>query len=246
MGVEKDIRQILQGVLDAEDGNKSRAAEKLGVGVVTLWTWFKQPKVGGRSKEALWTALDSLGARVVLPEVEPEPGRDVCWIDAKVVPAGEGQPAPEVEDYLAVPLVEEVGAGPGIVPQGELLSWFLVWRHQRAVMGKRDLIAVRIADKSTSMMPTLRPGDIVLVDRQDLDCSKAGRIMLVIDPDGSGMIKRVSARQTRDRDWQITFYSDNTAENPPVMYSLREDYDGEWRRAIGGHVVWAWSDMDGR
>lgn len=248
MGIESDIKKILQEVIDEEDGNQSKAARRLGVGPVTLFGWLKKDKLAQKNAP-LWTALENAGAKILRKDTtRAEASREVCFVDAKVVPAGEGQAQkPAVEDYLAVPLVEEVGAGPGVIPQGQLLSWFLVWKHQRAVMGKRDLIAVRIAERSTSMVPTLRPGDIVLVDRQDLDCSRAGRIMLVIDPDGAGMIKRVSTRQIReDRDWQITFYSDNTAENPPIVYSLRKDYEGDWRRVIGGHVVWAWSDMDGR
>ena len=248
MGIESDIKRILQDVIDEEDGNQSRAARRLGVGPVTLWGWLNKENLAQKNAP-LWTALDNAGAKILRDgTTHAEASREVCFVEAKVVPAGERQEQkPAVEDYRAVPLVEEVGAGPGIIPQGELLSWFLVWRHQRAVMGKRDLIAVRIADRSTSMVPTLRPGDIVLVDRQDLDCSRAGRIMLAIDPDGSGMIKRVSTRQIREeRDWQITFYSDNAAENPPMVYSLQKDYGGEWRRVVGGHVVWAWSDMDGR
>ena len=246
MGIEQQIRDALQGVVDSHDGNVSKAAEALGVGTQTLWGWMKERR-GAKGRTALWQALDSVGASLVVGGRPSDMSRDVCWVDPKTVPAGEGLPPPETEDYLAVPLVEEVGAGPGVVPQGELLSWFLVWRHQRAVVHKRDLIAVRIADRSTSMVPTLRPGDIVLVDRQDLDCSRPGRIMLAIDPDGSGMIKRVSTRQIREeRDWQITFYSDNAAENPPMVFSLNKDYGGEWPKAIGGHVVWAWSDMDGR
>ena len=248
MGIESDIKKILQTVIDEEDGNQSKAARRLGVGPVTLFGWLKKDKLAQKNAP-LWTALENAGAKIMRDGgAQAEASREVCFVDAKIVPAGEGQAQrPAVEDYLAVPLVEEVGAGPGVIPQGQLLSWFLVWRHQRAVMGKRDLIAVRIEERSTSMIPTLRPGDIVLVDRQDLDCSKAGRIMLAIDPDGAGMIKRVSTRQLREeRDWQITFYSDNAAENPPMVYSLQKDYGGEWRRVVGGHVVWAWSDMDGR
>jgi hypothetical protein len=248
MGIESDIKKILQDVIDEEDGNQSKAARRLGVGPVTLWGWLNKEKLAQKNAP-LWTALDNAGAKILREDAtQAEASREVCFVEAKVVPAGDGQgQKPASEDYLAVPLVEEVGAGPGIIPQGELLSWFLVWRHQRAVMGKRDLIAVQIAEHSTSMVPTLCPGDIVLVDRQDLDCSRPGRIMLAIDPDGSGMIKRVSTRQIREeRDWQITFYSDNAAENPPMVYSLQKDYGGEWRKVVGGHVVWAWSDMEGR
>lgn len=224
-------------------GSAGKLAKASGVNAPNISRWRSGQQVP-RVKDVA-PIMDLMGVHVSIGEGAR--GKDVCWVEAKTVPAGNGLPSPVPEDYLAVPLVEEVGAGPGVIPQGELLSWFLVWRHQRAVVHKRDLIAVRIADSSTSMVPTLRPGDIVLVDRQDLDCSRPGRIMLAIDPDGAGMIKRVSTRQLReDRDWQITFYSDNAATNPPMVYSLNKDYGGEWAKAIGGHVVWAWSDMEGR
>lgn len=248
MGIESDIRKILQSVVDEEEGNQAKAARRLGIGAVTLYGWLKQGK-GSKKSEALWKALDNAGAKLTREGFDgvADNSRSVCWVDAKVVPAGEGQPPPESEDYLAVPLVEEVGAGPGIIPQGQLLSWFLVWRYQQSVMHKRDLIAVMIGEHSTSMVPTIRPKDIVLVDRQDKDCSKPGRIMLAIDPDGAGMVKRVSVQQIKKtKDWQITFYSDNALENPPMVYSLNEDYNGDWTKAVGGHVVWAWSDMNGR
>ena len=189
--------------------------------------------------------MDLLGVKAA-PAEAPKP-KDVCWVESKVVPAGDGQSRPESEDYLAVPLVEEVGAGPGIIPQGRLQGWFLVWRWQPAIMHRGDLIAVMIGDGSTSMVPTLYPKDVVLVDRQDIDCSHPGHIMLAIDPDGAGMIKRVAVEhKPESHDVGITFYSDNAPENPPKTYSLRADYGGDWRRAIGGRVVWAWSNMTRR
>lgn len=242
------IVDLLRHVCERDyGGNKSKMSRALNLDEKSglLGKWLKGERVP--SLTAIAPILASLGVRLALPDTQEEPARDVCWIDTKVVPAGNGLPAPQSEDYLAVPLVEEVGAGPGIIPQGQLLSWFLVWRYQASVMHKRDLIAVMIGEHSTSMLPTLRPRDIVLVDRQDLDCSRPGRIMLAIDPEGAGMIKRVSVKPVKkDKDWQITFYSDNTAENPPMVFSLREDYGNDWKKAIGGHVVWAWSDMEGR
>ena len=145
-----------------------------------------------------------------------------------------------------MPLVEEVGAGPGLIPQGELLSWFLVYRHQDAIRYRRDLIAVRIGKRSTSMLPILHPGDVVLVDRQDRDVMTPGRIMLVMDPDGAGMIKRVAVEEVKsERDWRIVFYSDNVANHPPIVYSLREDFLGDWDRAVVGRAIRAWSDISG-
>ena len=93
------------------------------------------------------------------------------------------------------------------------------------------------------MQPTLNPKDIVLVDRDDRDVSKPGHIMLVLDPvDGSGMITRVAVTDL-ENDFRITYYSDNTAENPPMVYSLEKDFNGDWEKAIVGRVVWAWSDV---
>ena len=153
----------------------------------------------------------------------------------------------EAEDYLAAPVVGEVGAGPGYLPQDEVQSWFLVYKHVPAIMGRRNLIAVEIGKTSTSMLPLLSPGDIVLVDRDDIDVSHAGHIMLVRDPEGAGMVKRVSVQPTPgSRDFSIQFYSDNAATNPPLLYSLREDYGGEISNAIVGRVIWAWSDVRGK
>lgn len=82
----------------------------------------------------------------------------------------------------------------------------------------------------------------MLVDLDDKETPKPGRIMLVMDPDGSGMIKRVAVEQ-KNNDFRLTYYSDNAAENPPVIYSLREDFGMDWNKAIAGHVVWSWSDI---
>ena len=188
------------------------------------------------------------GARLVFPgEDSSEPARDVCWVNAKIMPAGEHVAPPVAEDYLAAPLVGEVGAGPGYLPQESVESWFLVYKHVPAIMGRRNLIAVEIGKTSTSMLPLLSPGDIVLVDRDDIDVSHAGHIMLVRDPEGAGMVKRVSVQPTPGgKDFSIQFYSDNAATNPPLLYSLREDYGGEISNAIVGRVIWAWSDVRGK
>lgn len=189
--------------------------------------------------------VNFFGAKLVFPgDDSSDPARNVCWVNARIMPAGEYVAPPEAEDYLAAPLVGEVGAGPGYLPQDIVESWFLVYKRIPAIMGCRNLIAVRIGDQSTSMLPLLSPGDIVLVDRDNKDVSKPGHIMLVRDPDGDGMVKRVSVQPSSDRrDFAIQFYSDNAADNPPKLYSLREDYEGELGNAIVGRVIWAWSDI---
>ena len=235
------LRALKKAVEDA--GSIRKLADLSGVNSVTLSRWIsgeRNPSVVEVSK-----VFDTIGLTFNWGALDT-PSKDVCFVDAKIAPAGEELPPPPDEDYLAVPLVEEVGAGPGIIPQNELISWFLVWRHQRAIQHKRDLIAVMLGKHSTSMVPTLKPQDIVLVDRQDKDVMNfKGSIMLVLDPcDGSGKIKRVAAEnQPKKKDYRITYYSDNAAENPPEVYSLMEDFEGDWNKSIVGRVVWAWSDV---
>lgn len=192
--------------------------------------------------EKFFAFLDKLGVNLDF-EPNPEPDRDVCFVNAKIAPIGEGIEPPQSEDYIAAPMVGEVGAGLGYIPQDEVKSWFLAYRHHPAVRFRRNLIAVEIGAHSTSMQPTLNPGDIVLVDRDDRDVQRPGHMMLVTDPDGAGMIKRVAIEDKGDGDYRITFYSDNGLKHPPMVYSLLNDYAGDWDKVIAGRVIWAWTDV---
>lgn len=174
---------------------------------------------------------------------DANPAKNVCFVDAKLVDSENGEPPLKAEDYSAIPMIGEVGAGIGFLPEESIKSWFLVHNKLPAVRYRRNLVAVQIGSGSTSMQPTLNPGDIVLVDRSDRDISNPGKMMLVMDPlDGSGMVKRVGVREQAD-DFILTFYSDNAVKWPPLVYSLNSDYGGDWDKAIAGRVIWAWADM---
>lgn len=244
MGFKEDFRD---GLIKASQGmfrNPSHLAAEAHVEQASVSRYLRNEK--GLSLESVGKLLDAIGARLVFPD-EQSPSREVCWVNPEVVAAGDGLPAPDKEDYYAVPLVEEAGAGPGIIPQGQQLSWFLVWKHQESIRYRSDLIAVRIARGSDSMVPTLAPGDIVLVDRQDKNADRPGRIMLVMDPDGAGKVKRVHAQHVpEEKDYRLTYYSDNAAAYPPEVYSLKRDFEGDWHRAIVGRVIWAWSDVSSK
>lgn len=237
--VQAAVDTIKEAVKKTFDGNASKAAKNLGVNEQTLYCWLKGTRKPSLSK--LSPLLGKLGAKIVLPDKEIS--KDVCFVDARISEAGTHLAPPEAIDYTAAPLVGEVGAGAGYLPQEEIKNWFLVYRHLPAVRARKNLIAVQLGKGSDSMLPTLKPEDIVLVDRDDSDVSRPGHMMLVKDPlDGSGMIKRVSV-QEKDEDFTITFYSDNAAKYPPSMYSLWKDFHGEWGEAIIGRVIWAWQDM---
>ena len=232
-------KEILQDYVDKEHGGvRSRAARALNLSHMTLKQWLDGTRTP--NLEALSPVFAQLGVSFSRPSGEA--GREVCFVNAKIVPAGEGLARPEAEDYIAAPLVGEVGAGPGYVPQEEIRSWFLAYKHLPAIRYRRNLIAVEIGKHSCSMQPTLNPGDIVLVDRDDRNVEKPGFMMLVMDPDGAGMIKRVSVESV-ERDFRLTLYSDNAINYPPVMYSLKKDYLDDWDRASVGRVIWAWSDV---
>ena len=100
--------------------------------------------------EKFFAFLDKLGVNLDF-EPNPEPDRDVCFVNARIAPIGASIEPPQSEDYIAAPMVGEVGAGLGYIPQDEVKSWFLAYRHHPAVRFRRNLIAVEIGSASTSM-----------------------------------------------------------------------------------------------
>lgn len=239
---EKFYDKLLYLLKKAVDqyGSASALSRASGVSVANISRWINNKQAPRLTDLA--PIMDLLG---VLPkEPNEDSGKDVCFVNAKLVPAAEDTyEPPQAEDYLAAPMVGEVGAGPGYIPQEEIKSWFLVYRNLPAVRYRRNLLAVEIGPHSDSMQPTLNPRDIVLVDRDDRDIQHPGHMMLVLDPDGAGMIKRVAVEDLDDGDSRITFYSDNAMKHPPAVYSLERHYCNDWERCIVGRVIWAWADM---
>lgn len=225
----------------AEEHGKS--AELMRAAKASKPSWYKLMQGRDVRASTFMEWIENLGFKLVFPD-EEQAEREVCFVNAMVVNAGETSPEMVPEDYLAVPLVSEAGAGPGITPGSAQESWFLVYRNEPSIRLRSNLIAVRIAKGSTSMEPTVCPGDIVLVDRNDRTVTHQGGIWLVMEPDGSGKVKRVKVDHIRDKnETRLTFYSDNVAQHPPEIYNLETDYDGDIDRAIVGRVVWAWSDL---
>lgn len=190
--------------------------------------------------------LDKIGFRLVAPDERPDTTRDVALVvDVKMMQVEPGVRPPASAHYFAVPLADgAVAAGRGLLADEGVKGWILVYRNQESIRFRSNLVAFTIGKNQESMIPTLHPGDIVLVDRGDFDkgFKPPGNIFLVREPDDSIMVKRVVVKP-KDGDMTITFYSDNAAEHPPLNYSLNQDYGKEIGRAIVGRVVWAWSDM---
>jgi len=223
-----------------------KLADFLGLPATRATKLYNFLKGADTQYSAVLEWLERLDFKLVFPD-ERAREREVCFVDAKVVSAGEGAPAPQAENYLAVPLVGEVGAGPGVIAQEEIVSWVLVYREHRSVIQRSNLLAVEIGKNQRSMIPTLHPGDIVLVDRNDwgqqTGYGPPGNIYLVREPgqEGGGMVKRVALAGKGDTS-TITFYSYNAVEYGPDVFHLHQ-YEHDLRRAVVGRVVWAWADL---
>lgn len=223
--------------------NNKRMADDLGVDPSQLNRFLKKER--GLNADSLGHILDKIGASITFEDEPADSTREVCFHMPSKAQENQAAPDPQSDDYLAVPLTTPmVAAGPGIIPIEKVEGWVLVWRHQASIRFRTNLVAVKVGKNELSMAPTLHPGDIVLVDRNDRAPSPPGRIMLVSEPDshGEASIKRVNTR-CLDDDLKLIFYSDNNREFPPSTHRLDRDYDGDINRAIGGNVVWAWSDM---
>lgn len=221
--------------------NNKRMADELGIDPSQLNRFLKKER--GLNADSLGHILDQLGVSITFGDEPADAAKEVAFQLPSKSQVDTGTADPESDDYLAVPLAASpVAAGPGLIPEDKVEGWVLVWRHQESIRFRSNLVAVEVGKNEVSMVPTLHPGDIVLVDRNDRDPSPAGKIMLVCEPDGGTMVKRVNTKRTDD-DLELIFYSDNSRDFPPMTYGLDRDYDGEITRAIGGNVVWAWSDM---
>ena len=168
--------------------------------------------------DSLGRILDKLGARLCFPDDPADAAREVCFVAPTRSAVARDAPPPDAEDYIAVPLsASPVAAGPGLIPEDKIDGYVLVWRHHESVRFRSNMIAVQIGRQELSMVPTLHPGDIVLVDRNERDPVPAGKIMLVTEPGGDDagvMVKRVSTHKTPD-DVELIFYSDNSREFRP-------------------------------
>ncbi len=242
MGFSDDVRSALSSLIGPGKpfANRKRMADSLEVDPSQLNRFLKGDR--GLTVDSLGHILDKLRVELCFPH-QDRTTREVCFVDPKPV-ATDARVSPAVaEDYVAVPLAAgPVAAGPGLIPEDAMDGWILVWREHEAVRHRDNLIAVRVGPREMSMVPALHPGDIVLVDRSDTSPEPAGRIMLVTDPEGAAMIKRVAVSRV-DSDTEFVFYSDNSREYPPQTHRLKRDYGGDPTRAIVGRVVWAWSDM---
>ena len=135
--------------------------------------------------------------------------------EAVLVGAGEGHDAPQQLDTRELPLFGSIPNGPPGESQ-EQLEMFPILRH----LWRADRYCLRC--EFDSMEPTLKRGDIILVDyRPDVDPEFVqGRICACL-VDGRATLKRVSVEQQEDRKL-IILRGDNPTTPPAIVDQTRE------------------------
>lgn len=248
----QSVRDGIQRHIDKNyGGSLNQFCKSHKIAQAKLWKFLNDfsdhadtaPKSAGMKSVPLGEILDKIGAIITFPDERQDKTRNCVFVKAVKSQSPEGTPEPTAENYKAVPLVDmPVAAGPGLITGTDIRSWVLVYGLHHSVRMKTNLIAVEIGRGQRSMVPTLHPLDIVLVDMDDRVPGPGKGMFLVKEPDGSAMVKRVST-EIRNGKTHFIFYSDNAQEYPPSMYVLEEDYGGHMDNAIVGKVLWAWSDM---
>lgn len=258
-GIPHNVDLTEQAVKDLERiakekyGSSAALARACDVEPNLLTRWFKGDRKPSWQKLA--PILEKLGAKVVFPgESTQETVKSVCFMSPKMtgvdpyVRMGHGaRVEPDEDNFLAIPIVHRVGAGGGYMEEKEVRDWMIAYRPALPQPVSSNLVAVTVGEGQYSMEPLIFPGDILLVDKNDCDPKPPGSIMLVIEPEPERgeRIKRVVTKR-RDGDTEITFYSEAGERYPPDTYYLNRDYNGDIRNAIGGRVLWGWTDITRR
>ena len=148
--------------------------------------------------------------------------------------------------FRSVPLMGEVGSGGSGLERAEKTSQWLPAPDRNATPG--ELWAMRASAQDHSMLPTIRPGDVVLIDRALVQEPCEEDIYLVKQPPGEGggyLLKRVCLKRLR-KETVVILYSDNAkAGYSPIIYDLSEYPQKALADVIMGRATHIWSDIRG-
>ncbi|MFZ2088105.1 MAG: S24 family peptidase [Desulfobaccales bacterium] len=135
-------------------------------------------------------------------------------------------------NFLTVPLVEGTIAAryAQAIPPSEIKSWFCLYLPHNDPGRYHDLIAVQVDSKNHAMKPTIRAGDMVIIDPYDTTLVSRG-IYAVRSPGGEECyINRVYLS-----DQYLVISSDNPKYAPRILFPDQED------QVIIGRVLWSWT-----
>jgi phage repressor protein C with HTH and peptisase S24 domain len=179
---------------------------------------------------------------VALAEVA---GVDIAWLAAGRGPEPEfrsAHPAPRrghgpiaappvvPSHFLLLPRRPEVAAaGPGASGTAAVSSEYIAFQHEwlRSVFRTEPANLTLEIAVGESMQPTIRDGDLLLIDTTDVSFRNFG--IYVIDVSGERLVKRVQ----RKLDGSLVLISDNNAYQPDLV-----PHDRVGDVAVVGRVVW--------
>jgi len=179
---------------------------------------------------------------------------DPCWLLLGEQAAGTGpvsgkSATEEIMRYALIPLLESrVTAGPqGEILYGEIsdhLPFKKCWIEKLAGKSserQRSLFLIRV--RGDSMSPIINQGEMVLVDGSDAERLEvlAGRIYLVILPDGTTALKRL-VLSSDVSGLKLVCLSDNTADYRPFEFTL--DSEKKLKSYVLGRVRWAGREFE--
>lgn len=134
--------------------------------------------------------------------------------------------------YVAIPLVEgKMALGSPMEVAENVKGWALIHRKKLKGREHRDLLAVEV--EGDSMVPVLRSGAIVAIDRSDKKITKQGIFAIRI----SG---KCTVKYARIEGHQLILYPHNleSREEFQAVIDLRVEGD-----PIIGRIVWSWQSL---
>lgn len=144
--------------------------------------------------------------------------------------ASDGAAAVESGRFVLLPKQpESATASVGSSPPADTRTGYLALRHDwvRTNLGLEPTDLALETTIGESMLPTIRPGDLLLVDTTDRTVKEVG--VYVLEYHGERMVKRVQ----RKLDGSLVLFSDNATYEPDRM-------EGEMLQSVTvvGRVVW--------
>jgi SOS-response transcriptional repressor LexA len=129
-------------------------------------------------------------------------------------------------DFITVPLVSgRIAAGRGIIVDENVEDWVIT--HKNVTGQRKNLISIRIDEKEgMSMYPILSPGDIIIINRDDISITPKGIYAVRIDD-------YCTIKRLQQSDDQLLLIPENTAEYKTQIIDLRTN-----PKPIIGKVIW--------
>ena len=123
------------------------------------------------------------------------------------------------------------------------LEYIQIPKNNEYIKYRHALVALELPADSTSMSPSLNPGDLLIVDIHDrIPQSAPGNIYLVCDPaTEKALVRRVGKTHKKGNDF-LVYYTDNTLVTP-TMFNIETELGGRLENGLKGKLVAAFCNM---